>query len=405
MPPASPRQSAPAPAAAAPSAAAQGSERIQRAVEDAAEGTPAPPPEQAAAADALRAAESATPSRNAPASAAPSGVNPPAAPPPVQRASETTSGQSGRPTLPDAPTLLEPAAPQGLADTIQRAIAAAETPGRAADVPPDAPASSAPEGAQPPSARPAPVVLDSRLTPSPWSSFMQAPEAKPEPAPRRPPPAPKPVGRAAAPQPPALPAPPTAPDGVQRALAEPEAALPLQEIDLAQALAQAEGSAPEEGARSQPAPARASGSPATPTGVQRKTVSGPVVEGGDDQLPPPSVVPAPGSVEAAMLDLLNLPPDTSVYGLKSGGKSPAPTGQGPTVQRQPLDQALAGSVKTQGTADVQRAEAANEMADSPSSENPNADGQGGEPDVDDLARKVYRLLKDKLRVERERSTR
>jgi hypothetical protein len=427
--PAPPRAGTPAPAAAGPSfapagpaAAASASGRVQRTVEDAAEGTPAPPPEQAAAAEMLRAAESVPSGRNAPASGSPTGVATPAAPLSVQHNTSESAGETGRPTLPDAPTLLEPAAPQGLSSAIQRAIAAAEPPSRAADAPPEAPVSAS-EAAQPASAsdsstRPAPVVLDSRLTPSPWSSFMQAPDAKPEPAPRRPPPAPTPVQRAATPPPApppassvtpptARPAPPLAPDVLQRAPAEPEAALPLQEVDLAQALAQAERAAAPDGARSQapPAPPTAptSQTPSrTPPGVQRKTVSGAVVEAGGDQLPPPSVVPAPGSVEAAMLDLLNLPPDTSVYGLKSGGQSAPADGPGPAVQRMPLDQALLGHTPASDSPVVQRAQTEATDQDEERSDA----GQGAdEPDVEDLARKVYRLLKDKLRVERERSTR
>lgn len=113
-----------------------------------------------------------------------------------------------------------------------------------------------------------------------------------------------------------------------------------------------------------------------------------------------------------MLDLLNLPPDTSVYGLKSASQpAPKPANAPPALQRLPLDEALgmsgrAPATETQraiGANEVQRAAGADEVAVEASADED--DSPREEPDVEDLARKVYRILKDKLRVERERSTR
>ncbi len=270
--------------------------------------------------------------------------------------------------------------------------------------------------------RPEPVVLDSRLNPSPWSSFMSAPE--PPPAPRRPSATPPSVQRS----PDSQPAPPqlTSPEqsapqqaALQRAVDGAESELPVQEVDLYEALMQGGMAPPNENARVQPPASAARPSASTqasappvrtppPASLQRKAATSDVTSLNDSQLPPPSKVPDPGSVEAAMLDLLNLPPSTSVYGLKvpppANGQPPSPSARENAVQRTPLDQALAQSERPPAPTEVQRALQIDEMTASVGGEG-EGKGQSSEPDVDDLARKVYRILKDRLRIERERSAR
>ena len=106
-----------------------------------------------------------------------------------------------------------------------------------------------------------------------------------------------------------------------------------------------------------------------------------------------------------MLDLLNLPPGTSVYGLKSGPQAAQTAAPGPALQRERLDEALSASERPPVAAQVQRALPESEVAEVAPEEPGGDEPADGEPDVEDLARKVYRILKDKLRVERERSTR
>jgi hypothetical protein len=121
--------------------------------------------------------------------------------------------------------------------------------------------------------------------------------------------------------------------------------------------------------------------------------------------PPNSTVPTPGSVEAAMLELLHLPPDTSVYGLKSPERRATPaSSDGPVIQRKPLDEALADSSRDT-SADSTMVQRVVEIGEISASVEGEGGGQAGEPDIDDLARKVYRVLKDRLRTERERSSR
>ncbi len=103
-----------------------------------------------------------------------------------------------------------------------------------------------------------------------------------------------------------------------------------------------------------------------------------------------------------MLEMLNLPPDTSVYGLK--GSASRPAAEGPALQRKPLDQALADSETSVGNPEIQRAITVDELTVSTGDAEPSS-GEGSEPDIDDLARKVYRILRDRLRIERERSAR
>lgn len=319
---------------------------------------------------------------------APAGGTPAPASPAVQQSTATPATPAATATpsaLPDAPTVLEPAATPSLTATLQRAVAAAEAPPATGD-------------ALVPPARPAPVVLDGRLEPSPWSSFMQAPE--PAPPVRPTPAAPPTVQRAAAPKPPPRPeTPPLADSSVQRALtaAEAPASSDGDETDIYAALV-AEGMVQPPPAlptpTSSPSPA-----PATAPAVQRKPASP----------PSNSSVPKPGTVEAAMLDLLKLPPDTPVYGLKQPPAETANAGtanSGPAIQRKPLDEALAeaDSPSSSNGDTVQPVIEVDELTVTPDG----GQGEGGaakEPNIDELARKVYRILKDRLRVERERSAR
>jgi hypothetical protein len=139
--------------------------------------------------------------------------------------------------------------------------------------------------------------------------------------------------------------------------------------------------------------------PAAPP-VQRKPAS------------PNSAVPDPGTVEAAMLELLRLPPDTAVVGLRKPADSapppaaaplpPAPTppnSTAPPIQTKRLDEALADSEAADSDV-VQRALGTGEASAF------EGEGSGAtEPDVEELARKVYNILKQRLRIERERSPR
>lgn len=108
-----------------------------------------------------------------------------------------------------------------------------------------------------------------------------------------------------------------------------------------------------------------------------------------------------------MLNLLKLPPDTPVYGLKHSAAEPAHRPEppsvsvsGPVIQTKPLDEALAEAAQPSDS-DFEQREI---TVDKPEASTGDAqDGQAEGPDIDDLARKVYRILKDRLRVERERS--
>jgi hypothetical protein len=289
--------------------------------------------------------------------------------------------------------VLEPAAP-GLSEAIQRAIAAAE-----------APANGKPASAT--QTRPAPLVLDPSLQPSPWGSFMQAPA----PPPVQRPPAQTPPAPRAAPRPPAPPPSPSPSPSVQRAIAEAEA--PVQQpVDLYSALI-AEGMVPPPAEPVQPPalPSRAAPPapqpPATPPAATPPSASPPPVQ--RKPAGPNAAVPDPGTVEAAMLELLRLPPDTAVYGLKKPAEpapspfvsAPAPSTGAPPVQTKRLDDALADS-GSDDSGFVQRVVEIGEVSHSVEGE---GGGQAGEPDVEELARKVYRVLKDRLRTERERSSR
>lgn len=115
-----------------------------------------------------------------------------------------------------------------------------------------------------------------------------------------------------------------------------------------------------------------------------------------------------------MLDLLRLPPDTPVYGLKRpAAETAAPAepvsapAQGPSIQRKPLDEALADADHSDSDDTVQRAGTVGEQSVEAGKEESGKEepGKSDDPDIDDLARKVYRILKDRLRVERERSAR
>lgn len=113
-----------------------------------------------------------------------------------------------------------------------------------------------------------------------------------------------------------------------------------------------------------------------------------------------------------MLELLRLPPDTAVVGLRKPAQSappPAPTPLAPSVgptadaapplQTKRLDEALADSEANDSDV-VQRALGTGEASAF------EGEGSGAsEPDVEDLARKVYAILKQRLRIERERSPR
>ena len=227
----------------------------------------------------------------------------------------------------------------------------------------------------------------------------------PEPPPAQRPAVPAPANTRAAPRPPAPPpatppsvTPPPAPSAaVQRAIAEAEA--PAQQpVDLYTAMV-AEGMATPP---TQPAalPSRAAPPtppPAAPPGVQRKPEA------------PNSAVPDPGSVEAAMLELLKLPPNTAVYGLKRpseaappASSSPAPSNGAPGIQAKRLDEALAES----GSDDSGFVQRAIEIGEVSASVEGGQGAQGAaEPDVEELARKVYQILRQRLRIERERSPR
>ena len=108
-----------------------------------------------------------------------------------------------------------------------------------------------------------------------------------------------------------------------------------------------------------------------------------------------------------MLNLLKLPPDTPVYGLKHSAAEPARRPEppsvsvsGPVIQTKPLDEALAEADHPADPDFVQREVTIDEVTISADGKE---SGQAEGPDIDDLARKVYRILKDRLRVERERS--
>ena len=170
----------------------------------------------------------------------------------------------------------------------------------------------------------------------------------------------------------------------------------MQEVDLLTAL-MAEGMATP-----RPAPTRALPAPAAPPLVQRMPEpSGPTPT--PTRTASGSTVPQPGSVEAAMLELLKLPPDTAVYGLKSPASNGDSAPSGPTIQRKPLDQALADGDTTSEAPSLQRVITLDEMSASLAGDEAGSD-QGG-PDIEDLARKVYGILRERLRVEQERSGR
>lgn len=110
-----------------------------------------------------------------------------------------------------------------------------------------------------------------------------------------------------------------------------------------------------------------------------------------------------------MLDLLRLPPDTPVYGLKrppaetaASAESASAPAQGPSIQRKPLDEAWADANHSDSDDTVQRVVEVGEVTVEAGKQESD---KAQEPDIDDLARKVYRILKDRLRVERERSAR
>ncbi len=147
---------------------------------------------------------------------------------------------------------------------------------------------------------------------------------------------------------------------------------------------------------------------------------------------PESGVPTPGSVEAGMLQMLNLPPDTPVAGLKPAPAAPEisqmPANEVSSARRsldasaaaprfQPSTQSFESAApSTQqafsaspvphetGSTWVQRAESAGSSSTGGSSTESNAgtEDKAQEQDIDGLAREVYKVLRSKLRDEHER---
>jgi hypothetical protein len=126
---------------------------------------------------------------------------------------------------------------------------------------------------------------------------------------------------------------------------------------------------------------------------------------------PDASVPAQGSVESELLDLLKLPPDTPVIGLRQ----PAPAEPHQSVNRQAVQRAPVEFEDTtdeppqispaQTQAPLQRREVTVQNALQRESSDDNSGQQAEGTDVEALARKVYSIIRERLRIERERRDR
>jgi hypothetical protein len=161
---------------------------------------------------------------------------------------------------------------------------------------------------------------------------------------------------------------------VQRTSERGSGAPTLHDDDLLTAL---RGGSPAEAS---PAHGQASDKPT----VQRKAAASPHAS-----------VPAPGSPEAGLLELLNLPGDTPLVGLSSTPRPAAPAAPpAPAISHAPAQVSRAVEIDEMNV-DVGRGQDAENESD--------ADSEVDDPTtVDRVARRVYAILRRKLGVEQKR---
>ncbi len=170
--------------------------------------------------------------------------------------------------------------------------------------------------------------------------------------------------------------------------------------------------------------------PAISRAVESSTSSTPASPQFSHNFTPNASIPASESVEADMLKMLNLPPNTPVVGLKPAPATPEinrkaddghsaaahSTGDTTTSPMRPFQMPASAATAPASAATasyapqndsseiVQRAisesEAPTETSNSPEN-NPPKEG-GSEPDIEGLAKEVYKTLRSKLRNEHER---
>lgn len=131
-----------------------------------------------------------------------------------------------------------------------------------------------------------------------------------------------------------------------------------------------------------------------PPAISRRTEPAAPPDTGDTDAGDQTVVPEANSPEADLLRILHLPTSTPVVGLKRAASKPA---ESPQIQRQPDRTAPPPAPM----AEIQRAET--EATTQPATTDTDQGSEDG--DINQVAQQVYRLLKERLRIERERRSR
>ncbi|KXK19524.1 MAG: hypothetical protein UZ15_CFX003001994 [Chloroflexi bacterium OLB15] len=206
--------------------------------------------------------------------------------------------------------------------------------------------------------------------------------------------------------------------------------LPIHEFDVFEALSNNFTDPPQHNAQpSYSHPSPATNAPSISRSADTSASTSAPSQQFSHNFTPEANVPAPGSVEADMLQLLNLPPTTPVAGLKQApatpeiNRMPAVTpsetqhfsNYAKSVPSSASSSSSASAAPAQTTAPspsletstpvVQRAASSEQpVSRGESSQNQPAGDEKGAPeqDIDGLAREVYKVLRTKLRTEHER---
>lgn len=206
--------------------------------------------------------------------------------------------------------------------------------------------------------------------------------------------------------------------------------LPIHEFDVFEALSNNFTDPPQHNAQpSYSHPSPATNAPSISRSADTSASTSAPSQQFSHNFTPEANVPAPGSVEADMLQLLNLPPTTPVAGLKQApatpeiNRMPAVTpsetqhfsNYAKSVPSSASSSSSASAAPAQTTAPspsletstpvVQRAASGEQpVSRGESSQNQPAGDEKGAPeqDIDGLAREVYKVLRTKLRTEHER---